>query len=151
MPVSGVAVVVYANPAQVIPALGVGGFSPGANRVFIAVNPDNARFVRGLERKCLPTPGHELHHCLRSGAVGYGNTLGEVSITEGLACHFETELRSGAVPFYASALEQGAIPPLLIRAKVNFGNADYDHQGWFFGTASTTALYAGYTPGFELG
>lgn len=117
LPVSSVDVVVSVDPAHVIPALGLSGFSPDANRVFIAVDPDNAHFVGSLEREFLYTLGHELHHCLRWGTVGYGDTLGEVLITEGLACHFETELRNGAVPPYAAALEPDAALPLMRRAR----------------------------------
>lgn len=147
--VPNVDVVVYVDPAYVIPAVGLGGFSPGANRIFIAVDPDNVYFTDALEREFLPTLGHELHHCLRWGTVGYGNTLGEVLVTEGLACHFETELRDGTVPPYTAALEPDAIPPLLRKAKTDLHNADYDHAAWFFG-ADLILLYAGYTLGFEL-
>ena len=149
LPVPNVDVVVYVDPADVIPALGMGGFSPAANRVFIAVDPDHAHFVGSLEQEFLYALGHELHHCLRWGTVGYGNTLGEVLVTEGLACHFETELRGGAVPPYATALGPDAIPLLLTKAKTDLYKANYDHAAWFFGTGSMP-LYAGYTLGFEL-
>ena len=150
LPIPKVDVVVYVDPAYVIPAVGVSGFSPAANRIFIAVDPDNVHFTDALEREFLPMLGHELHHCLRWGTVGYGDTLGEVLVTEGLACHFETELRGGAVPPYAAALEPDAIPPLLLRAKRELNTVDYDHSAWFFGADSIIPLYAGYTLGFEL-
>lgn len=53
LPVPNVNVVVYVDPDQVILALGPGGFSPGANQVFIAVDPNNAHFVGSLEREFL--------------------------------------------------------------------------------------------------
>ncbi len=149
LPVPNVDVVVYVDPAYVVPELGTGGFSPAANRIFIAVDPDNAHFVRGLEREFLFCLGHELHHSLRWGAVGYGETLGEVLVTEGLACHFETELRGGAVPPYAAALGPRVLTSLLRKAKTELNNADYNHPTWFFG-ADSIPLYAGYALGLEL-
>ncbi len=92
--------------------------------------------------------GHELRRSLRWGAVGYGDTLGEVLVTEGLACHFETELRGGAVPPYAAALGPRVLTSLLRKAKTELNNADYNHPTWFFG-ADSIPLYAGYALGLE--
>ncbi|XQQ05174.1 MAG: DUF2268 domain-containing putative Zn-dependent protease [Leptolyngbya sp. IPPAS B-1204] len=71
-------------------------------------------------------------------------------VTEGLACHFEAELRPGTIPFYASALEETAISDLLAKAIPSFSDVNYGHAEWFFGQSDEIPLYAGYTLGFEL-
>ncbi len=150
MPVCGIDVVVCVEPTYVIPALGLGGYSPAADRVFLPTDPANKRFAESLETEFLPALGHELHHCMRRGTVGFGHTLGEALVTEGLACHFETELRNGKIPVYASALQKDDIARLMARAQEEFDNADYNYQEWFFGEGENIPFYAGYTLGFAL-
>lgn len=150
MPVSNVDVVFYLEPEAVIPEFGIGGYSPAGDRIMIAADPDNANFEKSLENEFLTTLGHELHHCLRWRTVGYGRTLLEALVSEGLACSFETELRPSVIPFYASALEKTAIPELFVKASQSFSDMDYNHAKWFFGQSDEIPLHAGYTLGFEL-
>ena len=76
---------------------------------------------------------------------GYGSTLLETLVSEGLALHFEAEAR-GTPPLYAridadlQALWEQAQPEL---------HAPHDHSLWFFGTAHRPR-WAGYALGYEL-
>lgn len=150
LPISGVDVVFQIEPESVIPEFGIGGYSPSGDRIIISADPDNANFAKSLENEFLTTLGHELHHCMRWRTVGYGSTLLEALVSEGLACHFETELRPGTIPFYASALEEVAIPTLFAKASQSFSDTNYGHAEWFFGQSDEIPLHAGYTLGFEL-
>lgn len=148
--ISNVDVVFYLDPESVIPEFGIGGYSPSGDRVMIAADPDNANFATSLKNEFLTTLGHELHHCLRWRTVGYGHTLLEALVSEGLACHFETELRPGIVPFYATALEADEIPHFFAKAIPSLSDPNYSHSEWFFGQNDEIPLHTGYTLGFEL-
>lgn len=150
LPISGVDVVFCLDPESVIPEFGIGGYSPSGDQAIIFADPDNANFPNSLKNEFLTILGHELHHCLRWRTVGYGITLLEALVSEGLACHFETELRSGTLPFYATALEEATIPDLFVKASQRFSDTNYGHAEWFFGQSDEIPMYAGYTLGFEL-
>lgn len=150
LPVSDVDVVFQLNPEAVIPEFGIGGYSPSENLVMIDADPDNPNFANSLENQFLTTLGHELHHCMRWRTVGYGSTLLEALISEGLACHFETELNPSVIPFYAAALEEQEIPDLFAKAMLSFSDTNYGHADWFLGQNDELPLHAGYTLGFEL-
>jgi hypothetical protein len=150
LPVSGIDVVFQFNPEAVIPEWGIGGYSPSENLIMIDADPDHPDFANSLENEFLTTLGHELHHCMRWRTVGYGNTLLEALVSEGLACHFERELRPGVIPFYAAALEKEEIHNLFAKAIPNLSDTNYNHAAWFLGQSNDIPLHAGYTLGFEL-
>ena|GEM_PF-559063 len=150
LPVSNIDVVVRAD-RLVIPETGMGGYGPSADVVYLTIDPATPNLFTGFDPEFVATLGHELHHCVRHGGPGYGGTLGEALVTEGLACHFETELRGGAVPFYARALEDNALEALWARAKLELKNSSYDHDAWFFGSsAKGIPRHTGYSVGFSI-
>ena len=76
----------------VIPEIGVGGYTdPRDGNVVIAIADDVQR--EALETWIPATVVHELHHSsrVRTGP-GYGVTLGEALVSEGLADHFVSEM-----------------------------------------------------------
>lgn len=72
-------------------------------------------------------------------------------VTEELACHFETELRGGAAPFYAEGLDRAGLEALWRRAQIELYSPSYDHKAWFLGSREPgIPRHAGYTLGFDL-
>lgn len=72
--------------ALVIPEYGIGGNSPGPNHIYVSFDPQSAEITQeGLNE----TLFHELHHCMRWRNPGYGETLAEAMISEGIACLYE--------------------------------------------------------------
>src|SRR5690625_1970846 len=100
LPLGHIDVVVERNPFAVIPELGVGGFSPSGHLVHVSLDPAHARFGEALEQHLPRTLAHELHHCARWRGPGYGRTLGEALVSEGLADHFDLEVHPGAEPYH---------------------------------------------------
>ena len=83
--------------ALAIPEYGIGGNSPGPNHVYVSFDPNSDKITQdGLNE----TLFHEIHHCMRWRNPGYGETLGEAMISEGLACLYEEE-HSSKAPIYA--------------------------------------------------
>ena len=81
------------DPSAAIPETGVGGFTdPRSGAIRISLDSRPTRFVE-MVRDWLPGGlAHEIHHSRRILAgPGYGTTLGEAIVTEGLAVAFEHE------------------------------------------------------------
>lgn len=76
----------------VIPEKGHAGFCPEAGIVYITVDPENSAFCKNDAHSIERMFAHELHHAARWSGPGYGSTLGEVLVSEGLAGHFSIEL-----------------------------------------------------------
>lgn len=142
----GVDVVIKVQP-WVVPELGIGGYAPTGYLAEIAIDVDSPKFIE-LWRQELPcTLAHELHHAKRWQGVGYGQTLLEALVTEGLAQHYEM-LMYGKVPIYATPV--GDIEQLWQQAKAEL-NGPYNHHAWFFGSEEKNLpRWAGYALGHEL-
>lgn len=134
LPVDRVDVVIgYSDPFWTVPAWGVGGYSHGKGRISITVAPGHPRF-RDVERgeRLAALLAHELHHLARARGPGYGRTLGEALVSEGLAQCFEVEIGCSPPP-YAVAVTEEALREFAVRARPHVDATDYDHGAWFFG------------------
>lgn len=142
--ISDVDLVLCDYPGLAIPSIGVGGYAPGAHLAFIALDPQDAGFSEW--RSHLPaTIAHELHHLARWSGPGYGTTLLDSLVSEGLATLHETEYM-GREPVYARAVRDldalwHEVEPLLDRTDL--------HAQYFFG-APGVPQWAGYSLGYEL-
>lgn len=127
---------------QTIPEYGLGGNSPGPNHIYISFDPESQKITKqGLVESLF----HEAHHCMRWRNPGYGETLGEAMISEGLACLYEEE-HGGHAPIYAKVeISQEEIE----LADKELNSTKYNHADWFFGTGKI-ARWFGYTRGYEL-
>lgn len=135
--------VIFVNaPLSTIREQGIGGYSPGPFNLYVSLDP---QYKNLLVEDIVSTIVHETHHCLRWRDPGYGKTLGEALISEGLASLFEEEC-SGQTPIYA----QVKIKPSEIKAaKKLFNSKTYNHSKWFFG-AKEIQRWFGYTYGYQL-
>jgi uncharacterized protein YjaZ len=150
LPIDSIDVVVQAVASLTIEETGVGGFSPTAELSFIYLNPSHERFPQSIDDEVGPTMAHELMHCARWGGPGYGTTLGEALVSEGLALHFETLFRT-CPPIYARAHDEARLDELVSLARGQFDATDYGHADWFIGShARAIPKYAGYAIGFHI-
>ena len=146
--VDGVRIAVIADASQVIPEVGLGGFNPGTHEVRIFGDPGRPDLEAVLRSELAPQLAHELHHAARRRAVGYGSTLREASVTEGLADHFSLEVTDREPPPWTSALSPEEMDVWLPEV-VAAADGPYDHSKWFFGT-DTIPYWTGYAVGFEI-
>jgi uncharacterized protein YjaZ len=149
--ISNIDIVVYDNPLRVIPEYGIGGYSQNANLIFVSLDPKFPNLSKSIGQELKSTLAHEMHHCMRWREVGYGNTLLEALITEGLADHFDLEMY-GRDPYpWDLALDKNQIEKFLKKAKAEFNNKDYDHTTWFFGSKNKNIpRWTGYSLGFKI-
>lgn len=149
--ISDVDIVIYDNPHGVIPEIGVGGYTPDEHVVFISLDPDFSNFEDTLSKQLGRILTHELHHVLRWKNPGYGDTLLEALITEGLADHFDVEVNKDEPEPWCTILSEKQILDLLTKAGKEFDNKNYDHNAWFFGSEDKgIPKWTGYALGFKL-
>jgi hypothetical protein len=149
MPISGVTVRVRVNPSGAIPELGIGGYNPSTSEVILSVNPAFASLDASIADELGPTVAHEFHHARRRRAIGYGSTLLQAMVSEGLADHFAMELYGIPAPIWATALDGPTAAEMLARAEAEWNDL-YDHATWFFGADPSIPRWTGYSLGFEL-
>lgn len=134
--------------AQVIPEKGHLGYSPEPGIVYITVDPKNPSFCSNFNNSLERMLAHELHHAARWAGPGYGFSLGEAIVSEGLAGHFTLELFGGE-PEPWECLNAVEVQSHVLRMRKDWDRTDYDHNAWFYGT-SNLPRWLGYTVGFNL-
>lgn len=137
------------NQQLVIPEIGIGGYNPDAHEVIIAVNTGFEDFESTLETNFISILAHEIHHAKRRRSVGYGITLLEGTISEGLADHFSIEVTGIQPPPWSVALNENELENWIETAS-NSWDQKYNHAQWFLGTDPNTPKWTGYAIGFEL-
>lgn len=119
--------------------------------MFVALNPQHNHFPQTIRDQIPRVLAHELHHCMRTRGPGYGETLAEALISEGLADHFDHEVWGKEPQLWSIALTDEQALPLLERARGELDNKPYNHAAWFFGSAEQhIPRWTGYTLGFRL-
>ncbi|GKS89318.1 DUF2268 domain-containing putative Zn-dependent protease [Acidovorax sp. SUPP2539] len=142
-------VLTYATNA-VIPELGVNGYAEGPHLLHMKIDPRNSNLPRCMRTAVPALFAHEVHHCVRGRTVGYGSTLREALISEGLAFHFEAQV-FGRIPFYATALSPVESDRMRTRMEPMLDATWYDHASWFFGSAKENIpRHAGYAVGYAI-
>lgn len=146
--ITGVTITVTPGPG--IAGYGIGGFTPSGGVVQIAVDPAFPGLAQLLPDRLPSIVGHELHHAKRWRGPGYGRTLLEALVSEGLADHFAIEFLGAPVPPWSDAFPRDQTASFLAQARPEFDSAAYDHERWFFGTGPALPRWTGYTLGFRL-
>lgn len=144
-------IVVMDDPKFVIPELGISGYAKNSTTIFVHVDPNSSHLINNLEQEVVSTIAHELHHVLRMSTVGYGKTLLEALITEGLADHFDKELNQTSPKPWSISLKPDELGFFSRLAINEYNNTSYNHQDWFFGSLERRIpRWAGYAIGFDL-
>ena len=151
IPLSDTDIVIYDNPHGVIPELGIGGYTPSPHLVFIYIDPGFPNLSNMLSETFKRTLAHEMYHALRWKNPGYGKTLLEALITEGLADHFDMEINNCSPNLWDQALTEKQFRRMSIRVKKDYSNRNYNHNDWFGGSKKRgIPRWTGYSLGFHL-
>jgi len=129
-------------PKNAIKELGVGGYTASENLIYISIDSKHKIKEPDLESIIL----HELHHAIRWRKPGFGKTLAEVMITEGLATLFEEE-STNRTPIYAKVKYSSKSLELF---KKEMNNDKYSYFDWFIGGHKDVPKWFGYTYGYLL-
>lgn len=147
MPLRPLDVIVKAG-THVIPEKGHLGHTPEPGVIFLTVDPANAVFRVNHELSLERMFAHELHHAARWDGPGYGSSLGEALVSEGLAGAFVQEVYGG-MPEPWERHDMSDICRYVEIAARDWSRTDYGHEKWFFG-ASDHPRWLGYSLGFQL-
>lgn len=151
IPSKDVDIIIYDNPDGAVPEQGIGGYCPNAHTIYISLDPSFPELKKSIEHELKRTLAHELHHTLRWRDPGYGETLLDAMITEGLADHFDLEVYGGKLQPWSTALPEEELQKMMEKAEKEFDNKEYDHFAWFFGNEDLgIPRWTGYAIGFHL-
>ncbi|MBI4080376.1 MAG: hypothetical protein HY430_01245 [Candidatus Levybacteria bacterium] len=136
----------------------ISGYAPNANTVIVYLDTASPYIKETFGKPFRKTLGHEMHHAKRWETPGYGRTVFEVLITEGLAQHFEEEVVEETElveHFWGLTPEQ--IAQLTERGQAEFDMplitfGDYYHNRWFLDGSEEEGIppHAGYAIGYAL-
>lgn len=149
-PLDSVTVTVMPDASRSIGGYGVGGFTPDRRTVRMYLDPGFPTLAAVVADRFGPLLAHELHHARRWAGPGYGRTLFEAMISEGLADRFSIEHLGAALPPWSDAFGRERTEELLALARPEFDSPTYDHQRWFFGPIAPLPRWTGYTLGYRL-
>lgn len=143
-------IVVLADSDGVIPEEGLGAHAWGSDYIRIFVDPNTSIGLKTAIKKYLPGAiAHELHHSRRSLDIGYGHTLGEALISEGLAQVFQEDLYPDVEVLYAHNLSESELKDAWAEVKMILDSTEYDHDSWFFGSEKIKR-WTGYSLGYDI-
>ena len=150
MPVNDFDIKILTDPSQTIPEIGIGGFNPSDSEVLIYIDPNFGELAQSIAVELGPMLAHEIHHVNRRRSVGYGTTLLEAIISEGLADSFAIEITGIDPPLWSVAVMGDELENWLDVAENSWADTNYDHPKWFFGTSDEIPRWAGYSIGYKL-
>lgn len=143
-------ILVFADPDQTIPEEGLGGRAWGNDWIRIDIDPNTALGAGKAIQTYLPgMVAHELHHVRRDRLVGYGETLSEALVTEGLAQVYQEFLYPEVNVVYAHHLTTDEINKAWKKSKKEPNPKQYNHAEWFFGTGALKR-WTGYSLGYDI-
>lgn len=142
-------VLIQRLPGETLPEMGLVGRAYRSTMFTMTIDPDNPNLLPSLRTGTLHRQiVHEVHHCLRMAGPGYGWTLGEALVSEGLAGQFVRHLLGNDPEPWECAVTEAD----LLRAPVDVKSLEsthYNHSEWFFGFGAHPK-WLGYTLGYQM-
>lgn len=150
MPLRPLDILVQRHAGGVIPETGTGGRAYHAGLFALTIDPANPNFERALtDGDIHRTVAHEAHHCLRMAGPGYGWTLGEALVSEGLAGRFVQRLFGSDPEPWECAVDDAALAAHRPDA-ATLAARSHDHAAWFYGIGGRYPRWLGYTLGYRI-
>ncbi|TXN80273.1 DUF2268 domain-containing putative Zn-dependent protease [Methylobacterium sp. WL8] len=150
LPVPPIDILVQRLPGEVIPETGTTGQAIRPGLFSLTIDPDNPNFAPALRDGDLRrTVVHEAHHCMRMAGPGYGWTLGEALVSEGLAGQFVSHLFNSPPELWECAVTDEVLAANLPDNATLVSNG-HDHRAWFFGFGGRYPRWLGYTLGYRI-
>ncbi len=134
---------------ETIPEMGVVGHAYRDSLFAMTLDPDNPNFERSLRDGTLCRQiVHEVHHCMRMAGPGYGWTLGEALVSEGLAGRFVVMLLGSEPEPWERAVSAEDLRGAPV-ASSRLEEDGYDHAAWFHGQGPYPRWF-GYSLGYGM-
>lgn len=111
---------------------GHAGHCLAAGQILLIVDPVSPELTRNRNGALQRTVSHELCLSLRAEGPGYGTTLGEGLVSEGLALHFEALAYGDPAVPEGSDLEE-ILKPAMREAAAMWETRSFSREAWFAG------------------
>lgn len=135
------------DPNMTIPEVGVGGYTPNRHLVYLYI--DSEKIIG--ENEIFSTLCHEFHHAKRYDGPGYGQTLFDSMIFEGLAVAFERECAKNKGFFSKELLKRKHTELLLDKYYSKFSTSEFDYFTWFiYDKTAELPRWTGYEIGYYI-
>lgn len=141
-------IVIYPNRDLTIQKIGAGGFAPNSEWIRLAIDPFyKEEDIEYIIKNIIPlSVYHEMNHAARWNKPGYGNTLLDAIISEGLAIVFaEENWNSFEAPWGKYKQEEIKKYLEFLNKRNKDQDKNYNHTEWFFGKGKPKWL------GYKLG
>lgn len=146
---SGVDIVVH-NGRAIDEIGGILGYAPDPHNMYITLDSQHPKLLESIPIWVPSTVAHEMHHNKRWSTVGYGQTLLEKIVSEGLASYFEHEMNPELnIPWSRAFKSIEEATEVWTLAKTKLDTKDISHGEWFFGEGKVPR-WAGYTLGYNI-
>jgi uncharacterized protein YjaZ len=86
---------------------------------------------------------------MRYASIGYGDSLGEALVSEGLAGRFVERIFGTAPEPWESAMDEATLRAHLPNDAL-LASSDYNHATWFYGQNGRLPRWIGYTLGYRI-
>ncbi len=150
MPAPRLDILVQRMRGAAIPEIGLVGHAYRAGLFALTIDPDNPNFAPALQDGTLRRQlVHEAHHCMRMATVGYGRTLGDALVSEGLAGRFTRWVFGNPPEPWECAVDEATLRAHAPAAAA-LDAPGYGHDSWFFGTGGQRPRWLGYTMGYRI-
>lgn len=140
-------VVIEAQEFFVIPKLGIGGSAIGKSCIEIKIDFSRKDLRKIIDVELPATIYHELAHLVRKDSFGYGNTLLDSFVSEGVSCFVEKSILPNRKIPYIQKIK--AEQKLWNKAKKLLGKTKYNYSEWFFGSGKLPN-WTGYRLGYLI-
>lgn len=147
---TGVKVTISIDRRGAIAGYGFGGRSPNGSTVLLYIDPQFPRVDSLLVHRLPSLLAHEMHHAKRWRNPGYGSSLLEAMVSEGMADRFAHELLGTPLPPWSEAFPATQDATLLAFARAEFDSRTYNHARWFFDESAELPRWTAYTLGYRL-
>lgn len=135
---------------RVVPEIGMLGIAHRKSLLSLTLDPDNPKLSTHLaDDTCARQVVHEVHHCLRMAGPGYGRSLGEALVGEGLAGQFVRALYGNDPEPWEDAVDQETMRRFFPDNR-QLISSDHLHAEWFFGANGTYPRWLGYSLGYAI-
>lgn len=134
-----------AHQETVIPELGIVGRAIFEGDIIIDIDFTRKDIKRVIEKELPSALYHEFSHVVRETTIGYGETLLETLISEGIGAYVENKILHRTMPYTKSIRQESEYwrkAKRQLKKRVN-------HEEWFFGRGKLPR-WIGYRLGYLL-
>lgn len=150
-PAHVVDILYFCNPQAALPETGVGAHAADSQTVYLFIDPEHCGEGTQLATEFTRAILHEIHHTLRWNDPGYGETLLEILVSEGLADHFEHDVSKLPIRPWNRQLATQELARIIAIAHKHKSKRKIDFGAWFLGTdPHFLPRWAGYRLGYAI-